>query len=230
MKRKIVAIIFSVFLSTTIWSQTTNNLDHYKCFVLNFKASNEKITLKEWNNYAHDYHYETFEKYRNDEFEWMDKLSIIKKDFIKDIANISITDDFSIFSSFKFNEYDFEHLGFPLEVAEGYSYEFSPDRFIHKSKSFRVFFSNITDFNFLPIDKNIARQLIIDKKDKDGEIKRYITVKINMKMIPFEEEIYSLTNKKFGRSSYKILLFKITEIKFFDDSNQLIGYIKNPYL
>ena len=191
-----------------------------------YATSGDTIDEKIYVRYARDYHYEIYKKYREDEFEWHNRLSEIKDELnghIKryDINSINYWDTLTT----ELGRYDFKAKGFSyksLSPTTYISYR-SPRGYSSDMKSVRLFFENSGDFNFLPYPEDTAKKFVQDRKDKYGDIDREVFTIVHFTLLPVKsKESQAVLNAVGANPYYYNLVARINKIEVYEDKERIM--------
>lgn len=170
---------------------------------------------------------------REDEFAYHAEISKTKK-FLNEVTN-QINQDETYFIRFndRIGNYSFDSLSFPLmwknngaQILDDTWLAFNSDD-INKNKveltDLRIFFENIEDFKYLPLNMEKAQYLVKHRKDRFGDVDRKMYLGIQFKIKKLVGKEYFEQN--FIDKGEKYLICEILRIDFFEDKEFQYNYL-----
>ena len=209
----------------------SKNLDAETGIFIYLNGSETVMTEEEYLYYAISFETETYNKYKNDEFEWYDQFQKIKQNCDNAIANADFSSTYSIVTGLEFGDYDFEKGGFPVSIPEGTffplgkcSYSSSVNYYSVFRKEIALSIDSFSDYNFLPMEKDVAKAFLQGRKDRYGNVDRNITVQIKYKIASYDSEEYKDFADLAIPNNYLPIVGIIESITVYDfsDSNKAI--------
>lgn len=157
---------------------------------------------------------DVWNKYRNDEFEINDKIAETIAMVKKRVSEFSLDGEYTIHTTFRFEDYDFTNEMFPLDSLTKESY-YHPDgsafsgRLIEwhgtETTNFYVFFENTDVIGNLDMPKDIAKQFLQSRK-RGSNVYRKVPAQLKFKIVKLGDED-------------SVLIAKLTSVEIYDDEN-----------
>lgn len=152
-------------------------------------------------SYMKIYRSDVWDRYRNDEFELQDKRDETVKMMKERISSFPLNEEFVVYTSFDFGDYDFKKQVFPLDSLTETTY--FPE-FRGNSGSFpytyKVFFKNTAKIGNINMAKDDARNFLKKRKDRYGDVDRSVNAKLQ----------FRITKLKNGRDELEAELTHVT--------------------
>lgn len=139
MVKKIGGIAISLLLLGSAVFAQAKSLNTESAYYVYLKGSDTKITDEEYLNYAKVVERETYRKYSNDEFEWDEQFSLLKKKFDASIQNADLESEYAIVTGVEAGDYDFTNEGFPVSIGEGTFFPFKTFYYDYESSRASLF-------------------------------------------------------------------------------------------
>ena len=117
---KKIAALFATFLMTGVLFAQIKVIDKENGYFIYLKGSNTKITDAEYLNYAKVVERDTYDKYRNDEFEWEEQFGKLKNKFNESITNADLETTYTVVTAVEFGDYDFTNEGFQFLLEKAH--------------------------------------------------------------------------------------------------------------
>lgn len=159
-------------------------------------------------SYMKLYRPDEWNRYRNDEFELQDKrqetIAIMKEQ----VAAFSLEEEFVVYTTFEFGDYDFKNEVFPLDALGETTY-FHDRKYGYGTfpSEYKVFFSNPTKVGDINMPKSDAKDFLQSRKDRFGYVDRRLNAKI----------AFRITNLKNGRNE---LVGELTHVTIYSDDQR----------
>jgi hypothetical protein len=142
--------------------------------------------------YMYRYDKKTYDKYRNDEFEFQEKQNAVAKQMQKQMDELRF--DLPVCTGFQLElgEYDFEQQGF--EVSFPKYLDILTEMFDDVAKTnVSVTFPRLKEVSVFKMDPNRAKEFIQSRKNGYGEINRKVICKVNFR---FKDKLTSVMDEK----------------------------------
>jgi hypothetical protein len=238
-KLKNIIILFVFFIFVNIVLSFCEELDvdekiftHEDGLVAYFSMTGKKPDNDFYEMYAKYYYPDIYNKYRNDEFEWGEKLKEIKNEFNEKVKNYDIKTKYFIITRQELGKYDFDNNGFVCKFFNKdtyFSIRATSDPLLYwtqvsEIKLVNLFFINPDDFNFLPYEKESANEFIKSRKNKyTGDVDREVKVIVHFTLVPIQDKnaqkILSNISLPSLKSSYN-LVAKIESIEVYKNDEE----------
>lgn len=147
------------------------------------------------NDYIHEVHNHFWSKNHDDEFAFEEKRDLYIQEMKTKILNINITkEEFFIYTSVNFGQYNFKTKTFPLTdkpIKSSY-YSIKPKNISSYKvsafpKQYNIFFNNPEVIKDVTLAKKQAKDFLQTRKDRYGNINRKLTTKITFKIKKLQE-------------------------------------------
>lgn len=195
--KKILSIGLLMLLSASCLFGQSKVLDDNSGLFIYLKGSNTKITEDDYLIYAKGFERDTYNKYKNDEFEWHDKFQILKQNLDKKIADADLTSSYTVVTGVDFGDYDFTNEGFPVTIGEGTFFPLGYNDSYYEAKRGSVFNSQTAlkldgfhKYNFIKLPKDEAKTFLQSRKDRYGNVDRSLTLQITYKIASYDSKEY----------------------------------------
>lgn len=227
MKKKVgvIAILIAVMVMGSAVAQI-KSLDRDNAYYIYLKGINTKLSEEEYLNWVQVFEYETYKKYKNDEFEWDEQFGLLKQKFDKAIAGADMDSTYTIVTDVMFGDYDFTSEGFPVEIEESsffplrlpsYYYNAGYNSIFKKEIAFKLY--NFNKYNFISMPKENARTFLQKRKDRSGYVDRKIKLQITYKIAKFDSKEYKSFSDLALSNGYLPIVGNIEKIEVFDAAN-----------
>lgn len=223
--KKLRAFVIILFMIEGLFAQT-KSLDTNNAYYLYLKGTNTKITDDEYLNYAKVLETSTYNKYKNDEFEWEEQFVLLKQKFDKAISDADFDSIYTIVTAIEFGDYDFSKEGFTVSIDEGiffplgelnYYYETTRDSLFRKEIAFKL--DSFEKYNFFAIQKTDAKAFLQSRKDNYGDVNRQVTLQITYKIAAFNSKEYKSFSDIALSNNYLPIVGIIEKIEVYDTLN-----------
>jgi hypothetical protein len=223
-----------LFVSAQSYGES-KRLDYNNAYIAYLAQNSKEIDDLDAEAYCDLFYKKDYNKLRNDEFEWPQKLIEMKNELKTVMSNYNVEiSSYYISTGGKFGEYDFNNNGFPGEYLDGATFSLERDMWSgvmyssdvsKRLKNKVLILINGNDFNFLDYEKNKAKELISSRKDSLGSIDRRVLLVPEFKLIPnqskeYLQEIKNIEKKYKGFDEADILLGKILEVEVYIDAEK----------
>lgn len=224
--RKIGGMVISLLLMGSVLFAQAKSLDTENAYYVYLKGTSTKITDEEYLNYAKVVERETYRKYSNDEFEWDEQFSLLKKKFDTSIQDADLEGEYVIVTSVEAGDYDFTNEGFPVSIGEGtffpfktfyYDYESSRTSLFRKQVALKL--DSFERYNFFAMPKTDAKNFLQGRKYSNGSVNREVTLQITYKIAGFESKEYKNFKDLALSNNYLPIVGIIEKIEVFDAEN-----------
>lgn len=223
--KKFTAIVVSLLMAGAIFAQT-KSLDKNNGYYIYLKGTNTKLTDEEYLNYAKVVETDTYNKYKNDEFEWDEQFTLLKQKFDKLISDADLSSVYTIVTSVDFGDYDFTNEGFPVSIGEGTffpldtfwnSWDATKDSVFRKEIAFKL--DSFNTYNFFAMPKSEAKTFLQGRKSSSGKVNRTVTLQITYKIAAFDSKEFKSFKDIALSNDYLPIVGIIEKIEVFDASN-----------
>lgn len=208
-------------------------LSPLSAFYIYLNLSDTKITDEMYLDYAKTVEKETYEKYKNDEFEWHDKFEEIKANFNKNVETANVDGKFIIMTTVEIGDYDFTKEGYPFTINKDVFFpmpnvvEETRRYNIAKTALFRTDIAlklkDLEKYNFLPMPKDQAKTFLQARKSSSGYINRKVSIVCHYEISDFNSKEYKDFEKICGKK-YLPLMGTISSAEIYD--NTVRGLVK----
>lgn len=223
--KKLSSVIAGLFVAGMVFAQT-KSLDANSAFYVYMKGSKTKLSENEELNYAKVFARDTYEKYKNDEFEWDEKFSEIKQDLNKKISEADMDSVYTVVTDVEFGDYDFTNEGFPVSIGEGTFFPYNHfDNYYNASydslfeDKIALKLDSFDKYNFLGMPKADAKTFLQGRKSSSGYVNREVTLEITYKIASFDSKEYKAFKDLALRNDYLPIVGIIDKIEVYDSSN-----------
>ena len=181
--KKILSLGLLMLLSASCLFGQSKVLDDNSGLFIYLKGSNTKITEDDYLIYAKGFERDTYNKYKNDEFEWHDKFQILKQNLDKKIAAADLTLSYTVVTGVDFGEGTF----FPLGYNDSY-YEAKRGSVFNSQTALKL--DGFHKYNFIKLPKDEAKTFLQSRKDRYGNVDRSLTLQITYKIASYDSKEY----------------------------------------
>ena len=184
-----------------------------------WKLTGKKLTRSDYLNFFKACRYDTYLEYHDDEFELENQIDNIKKEFDTRVANFDLSKKYQFADSMIFGKYNFEKSGYPLVFNSD-----NESLFIQNQKSdtkasensdagrkILIKPVNYKDFNFIPVERNRAQQMLEQRKGGSGVVNREICSIITFHFLPADSAEYKQLSKYWNGRSERISSKEVLE-------------------
>lgn len=197
--KKVVATLLVTLAIVASVSAQAKRLESKDAFYIYLKATGTKISDAEYLNYAKSVEYQTYRKYKDDEFEWEEQFAQIKKRFDDAIADASTDGTYVVYTGAEFGDYDFANERWPVEIGEG---TFFPMDSLNASaegiadygsiirQQVALSLDSFSKYNGFKMPKEDAKNFLKGRKSSSGYINRDVTLAITYKIAAFDSKEY----------------------------------------
>lgn len=223
--KKITVFIAIIFSMVAVFAQT-KQLDEKSAFYIYMKGSNTILSADDELDYAKSFETATYQKYRNDEFEWDEQFSNIKQSLKTKIAEADMHSTYTIVTTLEFGDFDFTNEGFPITINAG---TFFPFNYFNNWVDFKrtsLFYKRIAlkldsfdKYNFFAMPKDEAKAFLQGRKNSYGTVNRKVTLQINYKIAAFDSDEYNNFKDLALSNNYLPIVGIIENIDVYDTSN-----------
>lgn len=228
MKKIIFVLLASVIAGGSLFAQALQ-LDTESAFYLYLKGSKTELSEDEKLDYAKIVESDTYNKYKNDEFEWDEKFSAIKNKLADKINSTDLNAVYTIVTSVEIGDYNFEKEGFPVAINEGvyfpferfsglWSYGISEKSILYKQSAFKL--DGFEKYNFIAMPKAEAKKFLQGRKNSWGDVNRNVTLQITYKIAPFDSKEYKNFANLAKQNDYLPIVGSIENIEVYDVTNR----------
>ena len=224
---KKIAALFATFLMTGVLFAQIKVIDKENGYFIYLKGSNTKITDAEYLNYAKVVERDTYDKYRNDEFEWEEQFGKLKNKFNESITNADLETTYTVVTAVEFGDYNFTNEGFPVSIGEGTFFPFnritgwseaSDDSVFTKSLALKL--DSFEKYNFFAMPKADAKKFLQGRKNRYGNVDREVSLQISYKLAAFDSKEYKSFKDLALANNYLPLVGIIEKIEVYDASDR----------
>lgn len=226
MVKKIGTTVISLLLMGSAVFAQTKSLGTENAYYVYLKGTGTKITDEEYLNYAKVVERETYRKYSNDEFEWDEQFSLLKKKFDASIQNADLESEYVIVTGVEAGDYDFTNEGFPVSIGEGTFFPFKTFYYDYESSRASLFRKQVAlkldafeEYDFFAMPKTDAKKFLQGRKSSNGSVDRNVTLQITYKIAGFESKEYKNFKDLALSNDYLPIVGIIEKIEVFDASN-----------
>ena len=222
--KKSIAFIGAVLMLGTLFSQT-KRLDENNAYYVYLKGTKTKLSADEELNYAKVFENETYNKYKNDEFEWDDQFTTIKQNLQKKIEDADFSAIYTVVTEVEFGDYNFTDEGFPVEIGEGTFFPFKRPYYWYAAEdsifeiSIALKLDSLNKYNFFTLPKADAKAFLQSRKSSSGYVNRDITVEITYKIASFDSKEYKAFKDLALQNNYLPIVGIIEKIDIYDTSD-----------
>lgn len=185
-----------------------------------FVKSTSIPTEKFSEEYLYRFMNDLYKSSHEDEFEYHNSISKAKKELASILPNVDFSIDFSLYTTFYLDNYDFENKGFLIR-AENPKYEVTKAVNWSKYPAIHIVFPEFEKYRFVSIDPEMANSYVKRKKDKYGDVDRKVYAKINYKIVDVGEAKLDLDSRYSGN----LLFGKISSIELYEFENYYYNWI-----
>jgi hypothetical protein len=136
--------------------------------------------------YLYRFMYEKYKSSHEDEFEYYSSVEKAKQTLKSILPKVDFNKQFSLYTSFYLDNYDFENKGFLIR-DDNPKYEVADDKNWGQHPSIYIVFPDFEKYKFVSIDPNNANAYIKRKKDRYGDVDRKAYAKINFQIVDVDE-------------------------------------------
>jgi hypothetical protein len=181
-----VFTLFGYFLSAQATGKMFTYLD---CLYSFLKGTSTDLTDNDIEGYIRDYHNDIYRQYRNNEFEWYDKLEQYRTELNSKMASQDLNMDYVIVTNIEFGDYNFTQSGFPVRISEGTFFPISDNnrRYLLQGALFLIDFYK---YNFFAMERSNASAFIASRTNSGGMVNRQIRLMIYFKLANFTSREY----------------------------------------
>jgi hypothetical protein len=190
-----------------------------------FKVKTSKNPTKIFSEEAlYRFHYEDYEKYKNDEFDFNGAVNKAFQELEPLVTNLSYDETYSTRVKMEIGNYDFQNSSFPINGWGAFEFgTFSSHKDIIFTKNNLVFI-NPENFSLIPVPVNMANNFIKRRKDEYGLIDRSIFAKIFFKIVNLPEN--SPASEKYRNGGINSYIFaKIIKIELYDFKHCMYNFL-----
>ncbi len=185
-----------------------------------FVKSTSIPTEKFSEEYLYRFMNDLYTNSREDEFEYHNSVSKAKNILNSILSNVDFSQNFSLYTTFYLDNYDFENKGFLIR-AEDPKYKVANDANWPKYPSIYLIFPEFEKYRFVSIEPEFANSYIKRKKDKYGDIDRKVYARINYKIVDVDESKIEASDRYSGN----LLFGKIISIELYEFENYYYNWI-----
>ena len=184
-----------------------------------WKLTGKKLTRSDYINFLKACRYDTYLKYHDDEFELENQIDNIKKEVDSLISSFDLSAKYQFADSMIFGKYNFEKSGYPLVLNSD-----NENMFIQKQKSNKTASENsdagrkiiikpvnYKDFNFIPVERKRAQQMLEQRKGDSGNVNREICSIITFHFLSADSAEYKQLAKYWNGRTERISSIEILE-------------------
>jgi hypothetical protein len=227
MKKSI--FLFYIFISSFIFAQNSEkNATHLDLYYSYIKGNNLEITDRVVELYIFDYHRTIYDRHRNDDFEWREKIIEYKKEFSENILKTDLNTLYVFQTSIRLGDYDFDNEGFKVNIGSGTFIPFRSE-VGHRNPALRsvdLFLKDFDKFNFFKIDNKEANAFI-KSRTKNNQVDRSVTLSVFFKIVDFSSVEYkNFVIDKTDREAGFPVLGNIIKIEILNSSKKIGELIK----
>ena len=223
--KKITALVVTLLMAGVLFAQT-KSLDKNSAFYIYMKGSKTTLSSNEELDYAKSFERSTYNKYKNDEFEWDEQFTAIKQSLKNKIGEADLDSTYAIVTGVEFGDYDFTNEGFPVSIGEGTFFPFGRfDNWTSTSsgsilgKQIALKLDSFEKYNFFAMPKADAKTFLQSRKSNSGYVNRDITLQITYKLAKFDSNEYKDFKDLALSNDYLPLVGIIERIEVYDVSN-----------
>ena len=180
-------------------------IGYYNCFLGYLKGSNTELSDKLIGEYVNDYDGRFYQRNRNNEFEWPGIAQRFREDLRQAVLNHDMNSEYGVAYSVDFGLYDFNRGGFPIEIRRGTTMSLNSRGSESKLSPIAIYLTDLEKYNFFPIDKESANELIKSRIDESGEVNRRLTILIYFKMDSFVGQAYTSFVNRLGKGFFHVM-------------------------
>lgn len=138
------------------------------------------------------YDNKTYDKYRNDEFEFQEKQNVVAKQMQKQMDELRFDLAVCIGFQFELGEYNFEQQGFEVSFPKYLNILTEMLDDVAKT-NVAVTFPRLKEVSIFKMDPKRAKEFIQSRKNSYGEINRKVICKVNFR---FKDKLTSVMDEK----------------------------------
>lgn len=153
---------------------------------------------------------ETYDRVKNDEFEFYSKFEEMREKCNSSFKNYS-EESYVITTDVTFDEYDFNKKAYPVNIdIEPSSFFYSSGNMFEIPDNAALSFIDISIFRdvYIPMEMSEAKAFLNRRKDRYGNVNRELTLELKVKVVDAKDEYI-----KSGRSFYNEYINLIGEIE-----------------
>lgn len=233
MKKVYTTLLVSIICMLGLFAQAT--LKSTDAFFIYLKGSQYQLSETDYEEYAMTCESKIYKKYRNDEFEWEDQLEQLKTNFNQKIANSSLDTEYRLVTSIEFGKYDSTRGGYIVELSDGIYFpldsmekSISDSVLIYYSKNYESLFfkkialklDSLSDYSFIPMEKDTAKDFLQGRKDSRGNVNRTVTIVIRYKLASFDSQEYNNFKDLALSNGFLPLVGIISDIEVYDTTGK----------
>lgn len=187
-----------------------NLLTPEDCLIAYWKITDKKLTRSDYINFLKACRNSIYVKYQDDEFEFENQIDKIKKEVDDLIKNFDLSKNYQISQTVKFGKYNFDSEGYALSLDKDVLFVIRQDNGYAASENSDSYRSivvkpeNYTDFNFLPMKRLEAQELLEKRKYDNGYINRNIDTVINFHFLTADTKEYKQLAKYWNGRKEKL--------------------------
>lgn len=209
-------------LNTVISQENEKKIEYNDCLYAFLQGTGQTISDSLATQYMIINDYKNYQKYHKDEFEWDDKLSACKKNLIDSVSSYNPNTNYFIATGIEFDKYDFDKLGFSVIIKDGQFFPLKPDNWFNTSiKNIGLGVKDFSNYNFIAMDKDVAKKFLNSRKTSSGNIDRKITIIIHFTLMSFSNKEYSSITVNIDKNIYFPLVAVVKTIEVFDKTTKI---------
>ena len=205
MKKAALVVVFSVAAASLFAQSGDIFIGYYNCLLGYLKGTSAELSDKLVEEYVNDYDRRFYQRNRNNEFEWPGIMERFREDIRQAVLNHDADSEYGVAYSVEFGLYDFNRGGFPVEIRRGTTMSLSSHGSDSKLAPIAIYLPNLEKYNFFPIDREAADDLIKSRTDDSGEVSRRLTILIYFKMDSFSGQAYASFASRLGRGFFHVM-------------------------
>lgn len=208
------------------YNKNTKPLTDTLAFLIGIKNSSTPLSFFSL-EFMQRFENDTYEKYKEDEFELDNQKSKILNKIVNLTNNLESSTIYCVDIPLTIDNYDFTSLSFP--VGNFYEYYIVAQSKYSKNMNIDIVFENQNYFNTFHLNKDIANNLVKRRKDSNGNVNRTLYARVYFTIItnpsnPLNNKI-SYDNYSFVEGRYIFIYGEIQKIEFFDFENRYYNFI-----
>lgn len=205
-------------------------LDSEGAFYIYMNLSGTKMTEDLYVDYVKVAENAIYTKYKDDEFEWQDKLAEQKKLCDERIDAADVDSVYTMSTKIEFGDYDFQNEGYKVTIGDGTYFPFDSiqnTKHSWESLSFKSPFkkqialklNNFSKYNFFAMPKDTAKAFLQGRKDRYGDVNRKVMAVVKFEIESFNSNDYKNWEKLAKSNDYLPLLGAIQAVEIYDTDN-----------